>query len=445
MPQSGINYADKGNTGNDKEELNMSKIVRITGREILDSRANPTVEATVVLENGGHGVAAVPSGASTGAFEAAELRDGEKERYGGKGVKTAVAHVKEDIAALLVGKDAFLQEQLDEAMQVLDGTENKSRLGANAILAVSLAVARAEADGLGLPLYRYIGGLNGKKLPLPMMNILNGGRHAGNNLDVQEFMILPVGAERFCVGLRQCCEVYHALQAILKEKGLSSGIGDEGGFAPDLESEEEAIELILAAIERAGYTAGAGKDFMISLDVAASEWKEEKRNSGQFSYRLPKKDVVFTSEGLMEHWDTLTKKYPIYSLEDPLDEEDWEGWRMLTQRIGNRVLLVGDDLFVTNPKRLQHGIKNEAGNAILIKPNQIGSLSETMEAVRIAKENGYQAIMSHRSGETEDTTIADLAVGLNTGYIKTGAPCRGERTAKYNRLLQIEAELRGMR
>lgn len=422
----------------------MSKIVRITGREIIDSRANPTVEATVWLENGGCGTAAVPSGASTGAYEAMELRDGEKERYCGKGVKTAVAHVNEDIAKLLTGKDACQQEQVDEVMRVLDGTENKGRLGANAVLAVSLATAKAEADGLKMPLYRYIGGINGRKMPLPMMNIINGGRHAGNNLDVQEFMILPVGVERFCVGLRQCCEVYHALEGILKEKGLSGGIGDEGGFAPDLNSEEEAIELILQAIERAGYTAGPGKDFMISLDVAASEWKEEKRSGGQFSYRLPKKDVVFTSEGLMEHWDTLTKKYPIYSLEDPLDEEDWDGWKMLTQRIGSRVLLVGDDLFVTNPKRLRYGIKNEAANAILIKPNQIGSLSETMEAVRIARENGYQAIMSHRSGETEDTTIADLAVGLNTGFIKTGAPCRGERTAKYNRLLKIEAELRGM-
>lgn len=423
----------------------MSRIERITGREILDSRAYPTVEATVILENGGCGTAAVPSGASTGAYEAVELRDGEQGRYGGKGVKTAVSHVNEDIAGLLKGKNACDQESMDEAMRILDGTENKSRLGANAILAVSLALAKAEADGHNMPLYRYIGGLNGKKMPLPMMNILNGGRHAGNNLDVQEFMILPVGAERFCVGLRQCCEVYHALETLLKEKGLSTGIGDEGGFAPDLNSEEEAIELILQAVERAGYTAGAGKDFMISLDVAASEWKEERKSEGQFSYRLPKKNEVFTSEGLMEHWDTLTKKYPIYSLEDPLDEEDWDGWKMLTQRIGNRVLLVGDDLFVTNPKRLQYGIKNGAANAILIKPNQIGSLSETMEAVRIAKENGYQAIMSHRSGETEDTTIADLAVGLNTGYIKTGAPCRGERTAKYNRLLQIEAELRGMR
>lgn len=422
----------------------MSKIKQIRGREILDSRANPTVEATVVLENGGCGTAAVPSGASTGAFEAVELRDGDKERYGGKGVKTAVAHVNEDIAKLLTGKEACHQEQADEAMLVLDGTENKSRLGANAVLAVSLALAKAEADDLKMPLYRYIGGLNGKKMPLPMMNILNGGRHAGNNLDVQEFMILPVGAERFCVGLRQCCEVYHALAKLLEEKGLSTGIGDEGGFAPDLNSEEEAIELILSAIERAGYTAGAGKDFMISLDVAASEWKEEKKNGGQFSYRMPKKDEVFTSEGLIEHWETLVKKYPIYSLEDPLDEEDWDGWRILTGKIGSKVMLVGDDLFVTNPKRLQYGIKNEAANAILIKPNQIGSLSETMEAVRIAKENGYRAIMSHRSGETEDTTIADLAVGLNTGYIKTGAPCRGERTAKYNRLLQIEAELRGL-
>ncbi len=422
----------------------MSRIVRITGREILDSRANPTVEATVYLENGGKGCAAVPSGASTGAFEAAELRDGDRERYGGKGVKTAVAHINEDIAKLLNGRDAFLQEQADEAMKVLDGTDNKGRLGANAILAVSLALAKAEAEGSGVPLYRYIGGANARRLPLPMMNILNGGRHAGNNLDVQEFMILPVGAERFCVGLRQCCEVYHALEEILKERGRSCGIGDEGGFAPDLESEEEAIELILLAVERAGYTAGHGKDFMISLDVAASEWKEEKKNNGQFCYRLPKKGTVFTSEGLMEHWDTLTKKYPIYSLEDPLDEEDWDGWKLLTKQIGSRVLLVGDDLFVTNPKRLQYGIKHEAANAVLIKPNQIGSLSETMEAVRIATENGYRAIMSHRSGETEDTTIADLAVALNTGFIKTGAPCRGERTAKYNRLLQIEAELRGI-
>ena len=296
----------------------MSKIEKITGREILDSRAYPTVEATVILENGGCGTAAVPSGASTGAYEAVELRDGEQGRYGGKGVKTAVAHVNEDIAVLLKGKNACNQEAADEAMRILDGTENKGRLGANAILAVSLALAKAEAAGHNMPLYRYIGGLNGKKMPLPMMNILNGGRHAGNNLDVQEFMILPVGAERFCVGLRQCCEVYHALEGLLKEKGLSTGIGDEGGFAPDLSSEEEAIELILQAVERAGYTAGEGKDFMISLDVAASEWKEEKKSAGQFSYRLPKKNEVFTSEGLMEHWDTLTKKYPIYSLEDPL-------------------------------------------------------------------------------------------------------------------------------
>lgn len=421
----------------------MSKIMKVTGREILDSRANPTVEATVYLENGGTGIAAVPSGASTGAFEAVELRDEDKTRYDGKGVKTAVAHVNEDIANLLKGREAFLQEQVDESMKVLDGTENKGRLGANAILAVSLAVAKAEAEGLNMPLYRYIGGLNAKKMPLPMMNIINGGRHAGNNLDVQEFMILPVGADRFCVGLRQCCEVYHALEKRLKKQGLSVGIGDEGGFAPDVKNEEEAIELIMQAIEDAGYTAGRGKDFMISLDVAASEWKEEKKNSGQFSYRLPKKGTEFTSEGLIEHWSNLTKQYPIFSLEDPLDEEDWEGWKVITEKIGERVLLVGDDLFVTNPKRLSYGIKNGAANAILIKPNQIGSLSETMEAVRIAAENGYRAIMSHRSGETEDTTIADLAVGLNTGFIKTGAPCRAERTAKYNRLLWIEAQLRG--
>ncbi len=419
----------------------MSKIMRITGREIIDSRSYPTVEATVWLENGGVGTAAVPSGASTGAFEATELRDGEQERYNGKGVKHAVAHVNEDISKQLFGKDAFFQEKADEAMKALDGTEQKSNLGANAILAVSLAIAKAEADGRKLPLYRYIGGAAAKKLPLPMMNILNGGRHAGNNLDVQEFMIVPVGAENFSTGLRRCCEVYHALAAILKEKGLSLGIGDEGGFAPDLESEEEAIELILSAIEKAGYTAGVGQDFCISLDVAASEWKEERKNAGQFSYHLPKKGLDYTTEGLIEHWDHLTRKYPIFSLEDPLDEEDWEGWKILTGKLGERVMLVGDDLFVTNPKRLSHGIKHGAANAILIKPNQIGTLSETMEAVRIAKEHGYRAILSHRSGETEDTTIADLAVGLNTGLIKTGAPCRGERTAKYNRLLQIEAEL----
>lgn len=422
----------------------MSRIMRVTGREIIDSRAFPTVEATVYLENGGIGTAAVPSGASTGAFEATELRDKEVDRYNGKGVKTAVAHVNEDISKVLFGTDAFYQEEADETMKSLDGTEQKSRLGANALLAVSLALARAEAAGLRIPLYRYIGGAAARKMPLPMMNILNGGRHAGNSLDVQEFMIVPVGAKKFSIGLRWCCEVYHALAGILKEKGLSTGIGDEGGFAPNLESEEEAIELILQAVEKAGYTAGTGRDFCISLDVAASEWKEDKKNSGQFSYHLPKKGLEYTTEGLIEHWDHLTKKYPIFSLEDPLDEEDWEGWKILTGKLGERVMLVGDDLFVTNPKRLSHGIKNAAANAILIKPNQIGTLSETMEAVRMAQENGYRAILSHRSGETEDTTIADLAVGLNTGFIKTGAPCRGERTAKYNRLLQIEAELTGM-
>lgn len=421
----------------------MSRIMRITGREIIDSRANPTVEATVYLENGGKGTAAVPSGASTGAFEATELRDREVERYNGKGVKTAVSHVNEDISKALFGKDAFFQKEIDDIMKTLDGNEQKARLGANAILAVSMAAARAEADGQKIPLYRYIGGVSAKKMPLPMMNILNGGRHAGNNLDVQEFMIVPVGAKKFSIGLRWCCEVYHALAGILKEKGLSSGIGDEGGFAPNLESEEEAIELILSAIEKAGYVAGEGRDFCISLDVAASEWKEDKKNAGQFSYHLPKKGLDYTTEGLIEHWDHLVKKYPIFSLEDPLDEEDWEGWKIMTGKLGDRVMLVGDDLFVTNPSRLSHGIKNSAANAILIKPNQIGTLSETIEAVCLAQESGYRAILSHRSGETEDTTIADLAVGLNTGFIKTGAPCRGERTAKYNRLLQIEAELCG--
>ena len=329
----------------------MSKIVKIVGREILDSRANPTVEATVVLENGGRGTAMVPSGASTGAFEAMELRDGEKDRYGGKGVKTAVAHVNEDIFKLLTGKDAFCQEQADEAMNVLDGTDNKGRLGANAILAVSLAMAKAEADGLKMPLYRYIGGLNGKKMPLPMMNILNGGRHAGNNLDVQEFMILPVGAERFCVGLRQCCEVYHALEALLKEKGLSCGIGDEGGFAPNKpEGDEGAIDLIIEAIKAAGYE--PGKDFVLAMDAAASEWKSPK---GKGFYHQPKSGKDFTSAELIAHWASLIEKYPIYSIEDGLDEEDWEGWQEMTKELGDKVQLVGFGSFEVKTREARMG------------------------------------------------------------------------------------------
>lgn len=417
------------------------RIETVWAREILDSRGNPTVEAEVYLEDGSYGRAAVPSGASTGAFEAQELRDGEKGRYQGKGVRNAVENIRGKIGPLLLGKSIFHQQELDRCMLSADGTAEKSKLGANAILAVSMAAAKAGAVECGLPLYRYIGGIQATELPIPMMNILNGGAHADSGVDVQEFMILPVGAFRekrrncFAEGLRWCAEVTQCLKQLLKERGLSTAIGDEGGFAPKLSSEEEVLDLILEAIERAGYHAGSDQDFMISLDVAASEWKHEK---GVGFYRLPKKGTEYTTEELISHWETLIARYPIFSIEDPLDEEDWDGWKRLTERIGNRVLLVGDDLFVTNTVRLKKGIELQAANAILIKPNQIGSVTETIEAVQMAKEHGYRTIMSHRSGETEDTTIADLAVGLNTGLIKTGAPCRGERTAKYNRLLRIE-------
>lgn len=411
------------------------RIEKVTGREIIDSRGFPTVEATVFTSCGSCGCAAVPSGASTGEFEAHELRDGDSKRFGGKGVQKAVDNINTKINHALRNMDALNQIVIDRTLIELDGTDNKKNLGANAILAVSLAAAKAAAASVRLPLYRYIGDAVATNLPVPMMNILNGGAHASNNIDIQEFMILPIGTCCFKEGIRRCCEVYHTLKSVLKKRGLATGVGDEGGFAPNLSSEEEAIEVILEAIQKAGYT--SGKDFMISLDVASSEWKAGQKGK----YKLPKKGTEYTAEGLIEMYSGLLDKYPIYSIEDPLDEEDWEGWQNITQKLGSRVVLVGDDLFVTNSARLSKGIQSNAANAILIKPNQIGSLTETIRTVRLAQKNGYKTIMSHRSGETEDTTIADLAVALGTELIKTGAPCRSERTAKYNRLLKIEAEL----
>ena len=413
----------------------MSAIELVYAREVLDSRGNPTVEVEVVLESGALGRAIVPSGASTGAFEAVELRDGDKGRYVGKGVLKAVDNVNEIIAPEVEGLDAFDQPGIDGLMIELDGTPNKGKLGANAILGVSLAVARAAADELGLPLFQYIGGVNAKQLPVPMMNILNGGAHATNTVDTQEFMIMPVGAPSFKEALRWCSEVFHALQKILKSRGLAASVGDEGGFAPNVGSDEEAIELILEAIKTAGYE--AGKDFMLAIDAASSEWKGAKKGE----YVLPKAGTHFTSETLIDHWEKLVNKYPIISLEDGLDEEDWEGWKLLTERLGKKIQLVGDDLFVTNTERLSKGIEMKAGNSILIKLNQIGSISETLEAIKMAHKAGYTAVTSHRSGETADTTIADLAVALNTCQIKTGAPSRSERVAKYNQLLRIEDDL----
>ena len=416
------------------------EIVEVHGREILDSRGNPTVSATVTVkdrENGRcfQGMAAVPSGASTGQFEAVELRDGET-RYFGLGVQHAVKNVDEKIASVLVGENALEQIRIDRILRETDGTDNKSNLGANAMLAVSMAVARAAAEALGLPLYRYFGGISPRLLPVPMMNILNGGKHAANTVDFQEFMIMPVGAPSFKEGLRWCAEVFHALASILKAKGLATSVGDEGGFAPNLSSDEETIETILAAIEKAGYV--PGKDFMLAMDAASSEWKSPK---GKGFYKLPKAGTEFTSSELIAHWKKLVEKYPIISIEDGLDEEDWEGWQEMTRELGGKVQLVGDDLFVTNTERLAKGIQLGAGNAILIKLNQIGSVSETLEAIKMAHKAGYTAISSHRSGETEDTTIADLAVALNTCQIKTGAPSRTERVAKYNQLLRIEEQL----
>lgn len=411
------------------------EIEKVIGREILDSRGNPTVEAEVTLTDGTVARGTAPSGASTGEFEALELRDGDKSRYLGKGVSKAVNNINTVINDAIKGLNASDIYAVDGAMLKADGTKDKSNLGANAILAVSIATARAAATAMDIPLYRFLGGISGNRLPVPMMNILNGGAHAANTVDVQEFMIMPVGAPSFKEALRWCAEVFHALAALLKSKGLATSVGDEGGFAPDLASDEEAIQYILEAVKNAGYE--PGKDFMIAMDAASSEWKGEKKGE----YILPKSGTKFTSAELIEHWKKLVEKYPIVSIEDALDEEDWEGWKLLTAEIGNKVQLVGDDLFVTNTERLKKGIDNKCGNSILIKLNQIGSVSETLEAIKMAHKAGYTAISSHRSGETADTTISDLAVALNTCQIKTGAPSRSERVAKYNQLLRIEEEL----
>ena len=424
-----------GSMGKDLDMENFLAIEKVIGREIIDSRGNPTVEAEVYLLDGTVGRGAAPSGASTGEFEALELRDGDKSRFGGKGVTKAVENINTVINDALKGVDASDIYAVDAAMIAADGTKDKSNLGANAILAVSIASARAAANALEIPLYRFLGGVNGNRLPVPMMNILNGGAHAANTVDVQEFMIMPVGAPSFKEALRWCAEVFHALAALLKSKGLATSVGDEGGFAPDLASDEEAIQYILDAVKDAGYE--PGKDFMIAMDAASSEWKGERKGE----YVLPKAGTKFTSEELIEHWKKLVDKYPIISIEDALDEEDWEGWQKLTAELGDKVQLVGDDLFVTNTERLSKGIELGCGNSILIKLNQIGSVSETLEAIKMAHKAGYTAISSHRSGETEDTTIADLAVALNTCQIKTGAPSRSERVAKYNQLLRIEEEL----
>lgn len=415
--------------------MNYLEIVKVIGREILDSRGNPTVEAEVYLADGTVGRGTAPSGASTGEFEALELRDGDKGRYGGKGVTKAVENINTAINDAVCGLDASDIYAVDKAMIKADGTKDKSKLGANAILAVSIAAARAASISLDIPLYRFLGGISGNRLPVPMMNILNGGAHAANTVDVQEFMIMPVGAPSFKEALRWCAEVFHALAALLKSKGLATSVGDEGGFAPDLASDEEAIQYILEAVKNAGYE--PGKDFMIAMDAASSEWKGSKKGE----YVLPKAGTKFTSAELIEHWKKLVEKYPIISIEDALDEEDWEGWQLLIKELGGKVQLVGDDLFVTNTERLAKGISLGCGNSILIKLNQIGSVSETLEAIKMAHKAGYTAISSHRSGETADTTIADLAVALNTCQIKTGAPSRSERVAKYNQLLRIEEEL----
>ena len=411
------------------------QIEKVIGREILDSRGNPTVEAEVYLIDGTVGRGTAPSGASTGEFEALELRDGDKDRYLGKGVQKAVENINTVINDALIDMDASDIYAIDKAMIDADGTKDKSKLGANAILAVSIACCRAAATALDIPLYRFLGGVSGNRLPVPMMNILNGGAHAANTVDVQEFMIMPVGAVSFKEALRWCAEVFHALAELLKSKGLATSVGDEGGFAPDLASDEEAIQYILDAVKQAGYE--PGKDFMIAMDAASSEWKGEKKGE----YVLPKAGTKYTSAELIEHWKGLVEKYPIISIEDALDEEDWEGWQLLTKELGDKVQLVGDDLFVTNTERLAKGISLGCGNSVLIKLNQIGSVSETLEAIKMAHKAGYTAVTSHRSGETEDTTIADLAVALNTCQIKTGAPSRSERVAKYNQLLRIEEEL----
>ena len=414
----------------------MKRIVKIYGREILDSRGNPTVEVEVLLEDGALGRASVPSGASTGIYEACELRDGNPSRYSGKGVSKAVHNVNTEIAHALAGKNALDQAAIDRALIELDGTPNKSRLGANAILGVSLANAKASAASLGISLYRYIGGSNAKILPVPMMNILNGGAHASNNVDIQEFMIMPVSAPSWKEALRRSAEVFHALKIVLKERNIPvTGVGDEGGYAPMLKKDEDALAVIVAAIEKAGYV--PGEDFMIAIDAASSEWYDEQLDA----YKLPKSGKILSRQQMVNLWKRLVEKYPIISLEDGMGETDWEGWDMLTKAIGNRVQLVGDDLFVTNTERLSQGIREQIGNSILIKVNQIGTLTETLDAIAMANRAGYTAIISHRSGETEDTTIADLSVAVNAGQIKTGAPSRSDRVAKYNQLLRIEEEL----
>ena len=415
-------------------------IKEIKGLEVLDSRGNPTVQVEVVLEDGSYGVAMVPSGASTGAFEAVELRDGDKARYNGKGVLKAVENVNEIIAPALIGEDALNQHALDEKLIKLDGTDNKGRLGANATLGVSLATAKAAAASLGLELYQYIGGVNAKTLPVPMMNVLNGGKHADNTVSSQEFMIMPVGAKSFAEALRWCAETYQALKSILKEKNLATAVGDEGGFAPNLESDEEALELLVEAIKKAGYK--PGKEIALATDIAATEMYEEaKKIKENGKYYFWKSKELKTADEMIDWIVSLTEKYPLISIEDGLAEEDWESWKKLTDKIGSKVQLVGDDLFVTNTKRLQKGLDNKVANSILIKLNQIGTLTETLDAIELAKKHGYTAVVSHRSGETEDTTLADVVVATNAGQIKTGAPCRTDRVAKYNRLLNIENDL----
>ncbi len=412
----------------------MSTLIKaIHAREVLDSRSNPTVEVDVILECGSIGRASVPSGASTGTYEAVELRDKDKKRYLGKGVLTALQNIREKITPALKGKDALDQGEIDRILVELDGTENKGKLGANAILGVSLATARAASSALGLPLYRYLGGINGNLLPVPMMNILNGGKHADNNVDVQEFMIMPVGAENFREALRMGAEVYHHLKKVLQEMGLSTGVGDEGGFAPNLTSNEDSLQLIVKAIEAAGYEPGS--DVFLALDVAATELYEDGK------YHLRGEGLEMTSQGMIDYYSNLLEKYPIVSIEDGLAEEDWEGWKELTSALGDKLMLVGDDIFVTNPLRLNRGISEGVANAILIKMNQIGTVSETMKTIQMASQRGYSCVISHRSGETEDTALADLAVAVNAGFVKTGAPARSERVAKYNRLLRIEEGL----
>lgn len=410
------------------------KIIKITGYELLDSRGNPTVGACCSLDNGSRGFALSPSGASTGAYEAHELRDGDKSRYGGKGVLRAVDNINKDINEALYGADALNQREIDNLLLELDGSENKKKLGANATLAVSLACAQAAAASQKLPLYRYIGGIFGKTMPRPMMNILNGGAHAANNIDIQEFMIIPYAAPSFSEGLRWCSEVYHTLGKLLNSMGHATGVGDEGGFAPNLSSDEEALSIIVSAIEKAGYSTDQIK---LALDVASSEWFKDGK------YHQPKRDRDLTADMLIEYYDALSQKYPIISLEDGLAEDDFDGWTRMTERLGNRIQLVGDDLFVTNVKRLEMGFERNAANSILIKPNQIGTLTETLDTISLAKAHGYSTILSHRSGETEDTSIADIAVASNAGQIKTGAPCRTDRTAKYNRLKLIEQAING--